>query len=473
MDIIAKFVDFIGELYTSLNSGALFFGSVGDLVRSIVDILLVAFLISWALIFIKQSRAWQLIKGIIILYVFAFICSLCGLQMVGFLFSNFLYIFAVMVVVIFQPELRRILETVGIKSFMSIRGVVGGGNLVENKDETSVLIDEICDACKEMCKTYTGALILLERSTKLDELLIQENTTKFDSSVTSVVLQSLFYKGAPMHDGAVLIRDGKIIAARCHINAPVTLHTLNRAGTRHKAAVAASEMGDTIAIAVSEERGKSSIAVNGNLVEMKNEEELRANLRYLFGLVENRDNKKSIGNAFKNFSKKKGSKEEVKVADAILAQGNGNEADSQVPSLGKKRKKKNKVSFVERILILVVSLLISTGLWVYIQINNNPVVSRTFTVPVEFSNQSISDDYKVSYPIDTVQVEIVGRQQTISQISANNIIATLDFSVIDTQEGAVAQENYNLPVIVESRDTDFYFRVEQMIPDKVPVYIYQ
>lgn len=471
MDIIAKFVDFIEELYRSLNNGYLFFGSVGDLVRSLCDILLVAFLIYWALVFIKQSRAWQLIKGIIILYVFAFVCSLFGLQMVGYLFSNFLYILAFMIIVIFQPELRRILETVGIKSFTSLRGVVGVSNSFENKDEYSVLIDEICDACKEMCKTYTGALILLERTTRLDELLIQENATKFDSSVTSVVLQSLFYKGAPMHDGAVLIREGKIIAARCHVNAPVTLHTLNRAGTRHKAAVAASEMGDTIAIAVSEERGKTSIAVNGNLVEMKNDEELRANLRYLFGLVETKESKRVFGKAIKNFSKKKSSKENVKVSDIIIAQSAENQ-NNTTPELGKKKKKKSGVSFLEKLIIVVVSLLISTGLWVYIQINDNPVVSKKFTIPVEFSNQSISEEYKVTFPIDTVEVEIRGRQQTISQISANNLVATLDFSNVNGED-VTGKETYDLPVIIESRDTDFYFRVEQKIPDTISVYIYQ
>ena len=108
-----------------------------------------------------------------------------------------------------------------------------------NSTELSAFINEICIACKEMGRSYTGALILIERKTKLDELLSQENVVQFDSSVTSSVLQSIFYKGSPMHDGGLLIRDGRIIAARCHVPLSVTMHALERTGTRHRAAIGA------------------------------------------------------------------------------------------------------------------------------------------------------------------------------------------------------------------------------------------
>lgn len=468
MEFIAKFLDFIKELFRSVSSGYLFFGSVADLIRSFCDIALVAFIIYWALVFIKHSRAWQLIKGIIFLYVFVFLCSLFGLQMVGFLFSNFLYIFAIMFVVIFQPELRRILETVGIKSFTSIRGVVIG-NQVENKELTEVVIDEICDACVEMCKTYTGALILMERNTKLDELLNQENTVPLDSTITSIVLQSLFYKGAPMHDGAILIRDGKIIAARCHINAPVTMHSLDRSGTRHKAAVTASEMGDTVAIAVSEERGKSSIAVNGRLYEMKNGDELKANLKYLFGISESQDTKKGLGKALKGLSKKKVAKESNKttrivVADSESKDETGVSKDSSIEY--KKAGSSSKPPISEKILLLIVSILISTGLWIYIQINNNPVITKHYIVPIEYDKNSI--EYQVSYPIENVEVEIVGRQNTLDKLTASDISATIDLKAAG--ETGVFDD---LPVIVQSKDSNVYFRVEQQIPSSISVTIYQ
>lgn len=467
MDSLTKFVDFIEELFKSLSNGYLFFGSIADLIRSFCDIALIAFLVYWALVFIKHSRAWQLIKGIIFVYAFVFLCSLFGLQMVGFLFSNFLYIFAIMFVVIFQPELRRALETVGIKSFTSIRDVVVG-NSVENKDQAVTLIDEICDACNEMCKTYTGALMLLERNTKLDELMTQENAVSLEATVTSMFLQSLFYKGAPMHDGAALIRDGKVIAARCHINAPVTLHQLERSGTRHKAAVAASEMGDTIAIAVSEERGKTSIALNGQLYEMKNTNELRANLMYLFGLSDVNENKKGIGGAIKGLSKKKSSKASANTTKVVVAQSEP-EVSSEKPNMANGiknfEKVNNRASASEKVMLLVVSILISTGLWIYIQINNNPVVNKHYTVPITYTNESLN--YQVSYPVDTVEVTIVGRQKTLEKITANSISATIDFSGIE--ESGV----FECPVIVESKDSKTYFRVEQQIPGNISVTVFK
>lgn len=463
MELLPKIIDFIEELFKSLNSGYLFFGSVADLIRSFCDIALIAFLLYWVLVFIKQSRAWQLIKGIIFLYCFVFVCSLLGLQMVGFLFSNFLYIFAIMFVVIFQPELRRLLETVGIKSFASMRGVVIG-NSVENKDQMISVVDEICDACKEMCKTYTGALILLERNTKLDELLTQENAVSLDAAVSSIFLQSLFYKGAPMHDGAVLIRDGKVIGARCHINNQVTLHSLERSGTRHKAAVGASEMGDTIAIAVSEERGKVSIAVSGILYEMKNTNELKANLKYLLGLSDANDSKSGISKALKGFSKKKSKNAKVSdnVPKIVVAQSdveNTNNSNSVTNVFKNSGNKLNKSSISEKVLLVVISILISVGLWIYIQIKNNPVITKHYVVSITYPDDVL--DERISYPIKTVDVELVGRQNTLNKISSSDISATIDFQSVS--DPAV----YKLPVIVESKDSSVYFRVEQQIPEEV------
>ena len=441
MSFVNKIADFINELFRSLSNGYLFFGGWGDLIRSVCDILLITFLLYWALLFIKQSRAWQLIKGIVFVVVFVLLCSLLGLEMVGFLFSKFLYVFAIMFVVIFQPELRRILETVGIKSFTSIKGVLVNSN--DHKTETTRFIKEISNACKEMARDYTGALILIERNTKLDELLMEENVVQFESSVTSNVLQSLFYKGAPMHDGGVLIREGKIIAARCHVPLSVTMHNLDRSGTRHRAAVGASEMGDTIAVVVSEERGKTSIAVNGKLYELK----------------------RAIGG-----KKKKRSKAQIANANVVVAQNepSGDDssfkmADSVQRGAESLRSKSRSSSIAEKIILAVLSLLISFGLWIYIQINNNPVITKHYEVPISYDNMSLDGDSYLSYPIEKVEVDIVGRQKVLDRLTSDDIVATVDDSSV---EGSGVTE---LPIIVSSKDSGVYFRVEQQLPETISV----
>ena len=209
--LISQIFEFLGELFNSLDKGTLFFGSFWDFIRYAVDIVLVTFLFYTLLMFIRQTRAWQLIKGIVLILVFVAFCGVVGLDMVGFLFNRLLYIVAILFVVLFQPELRRALETVGLRT-SSATNPFRHSESVMTKEELNSFIKEISSACKEMSRTYTGALILIERHTKLDELLSQENVVTFDSEVTNSVLQSIFYKGSPMHDGGLLIRDGRIIS---------------------------------------------------------------------------------------------------------------------------------------------------------------------------------------------------------------------------------------------------------------------
>ena len=367
-----------------------------------------------------------------------------------------------------------------------------------------------------MCKTYTGALILIERNTKLDELLTQENVVKFDSTVTNSVLQSIFYKGSPMHDGGLLIRDGKIIAARCHVPLSVTMHNLERSGTRHRAAVGASEMGDTVAVVVSEERGSCSIAVNGMLFEMLDEKELEANLSYLLGAGEYEHTKKGIGKVISKFRKHKHVEvrkapkaveiesnepdpdilekaedkvEETKaetgvaVAAAVTAQpavsakvdttASETAGVAPVPVNLKTRDAEEvsnaqRVSAFERVVFFVISLLLSIGLWMYIQINNNPVVSKTINVPISYSFTDTPDNIDVSYPIDSIDLTVVGRQNTIQSLSSSDIIASVDYSSLDGSKIGVVE----LPVVVKAKDSSVYFRIEQQLPETISVTVY-
>ena len=486
---ISQIFEFLGELFNSLDKGTLFFGSVWDFIRYAVDIVLVTFLFYTLLMFIRQTRAWQLIKGIVLILVFVAFCGVVGLDMVGFLFNRLLYIVAILFVVLFQPELRRALETVGLRT-SNATNPFRHSESVLSKEELNTFIKEISSACKEMSRTYTGALILIERHTRLDELLSQENAVSFDSEVTSSVLQSIFYKGSPMHDGGLLIRDGRIIAARCHVPLSVTMHSLERSGTRHRAAVGASEMGDTVAVVVSEERGKTSIAVNGRLFEMRSTQELEANLSYLLGLKEyGREQKSFIGKFIDRLHGKPVSEQEVlsqeevgKYAKSKAAQAASPVAETQVEIAGEtavpitiktkdadQTSNSKRVGTATRIVFLVISILMSLSLWIYIQIITNPVVTRNITVPIQYDQtENLPENMDVSYPIKNVDLEIVGRAGTVNSMTADDIVAAIDYSQLTAGDSGVVE----LPVTVSSKDGQVYFRVERQLPETVSVTVY-
>ena len=488
--LISQIFEFLGELFNSLDKGTLFFGSVWDFVRYAIDIVLVTFLFYTLLMFIRQTRAWQLIKGIVLILVFVAFCGVVGLDMVGFLFNRLLYIIAILFVVLFQPELRRALETVGLRT-SNATSPFRHSESVMTKEELNSFIKEISSACKEMSRTYTGALILIERHTRLDELLSQENVVTFDSEVTSSVLQSIFYKGSPMHDGGLLIRDGRIIAARCHVPLSVTMHSLERAGTRHRAAVGASEMGDTVAVVVSEERGRTSIAVNGRLFEMKTDRELEANLSYLLGLKEYGGEQKTfIGKFLDKFHGKSASDKEVlsqdEVGKSVKSKASASSApvvaETQVEVAGEaavpisirtkdadQTSNSKRVGTATRIVFLIISILLSLSLWIYIQINTNPVVTKNITVPIQYDQtENLPENIDVSYPIKTVDLEIVGRAGTLNSMTADDIIAKIDYSQLSEGDSGVVE----LPVTISGKDGNAYFRVERQLPETISVTVY-
>ena len=459
---------FISELFRSVSNGYLFFGSAWDIIRYAADIVLVSVLFYWIIRFMRQTRAWQLIKGVVLIVLFVICCGLFGLEMVNFLFNKLLYVLAFLFVVIFQPELRRALETVGLKTFGSFKNIISGPSQ-DDSTATSSFVHEIATACDEMAKDYTGALILIERTTRLDELLTQENVVKFDSSVTNSVLQSIFYKGSPMHDGGLLIRDGRIVAARCHVPLSVTMHNLERTGTRHRAAVGASELGDTIAVVVSEERGTSAIAVSGRLYEMKNIKELEANLSYLLGLSA-QGKKRGLSKLIKDIKVRNKKSSPKTSPDSVPVTERNGEGSAKGTVIRTKEAfesgNKEKLTLGQNLGIIAVSVILSLGLWMYIQINNNPVVTRNFTVDITYDDENTPETMKVSYPIKEVTVELVGRRSTIESITSDDIIATIDYSKVT--EAGVAE----LPIVVTSADRNVYFRVQQQVPETISVTVY-
>ena len=224
-------------------------------ITDFIDIAIVAFVIYHGIKLIRETRASQLIKGILVVVVFMYISGVLQLNAINFLLESTLQIGLIAILVIFQPELRRTLEKVGTAS---IRKIIKINDDAEEND-----IGEICSAVSKLASSKTGALILIERSTKLGDIMA--SGTAIDSRSSQSLLINLFVPNTPLHDGAVVIGDNRIKAAACLLPLTENKGFSKELGTRHRAAIGVSEVADCIAIVVSEETGTISMALNGSI----------------------------------------------------------------------------------------------------------------------------------------------------------------------------------------------------------------
>ena len=247
----------------------------------IIDILLVAYAIYKAMSLVRETRAVQLLKGIAILIIATQVSEWLRLNAINYLLKYVMQFGVLAMIIVFQPELRRALEKVG-------RSNIGTFLSFDSKEyDIDSTVNEICTAAKEMSESKTGALIVIERNTMLGEII---NTgTTVNANVSAQLLGNLFFKNSPLHDGAVIIRRDKIVAASCYL--PLTDdNTLNKElGTRHRAGIGISETADCAAIIVSEETGKISLALGGNLTRNLTAESLGTWLKKLLTSPEKTD----------------------------------------------------------------------------------------------------------------------------------------------------------------------------------------
>lgn len=223
----------------------------------ILDIVIMTFIIFKAVEFLRETRAGQLVKGIVFLlalYAFSIIFELVVLRWVlSAVFGSAI----VAVAIIFQPELRRLLERVGQTK------IANSGSIGDEREEVLNTVDCICKAAGQMQKSKTGALIVFERKTQLGEII---NTgTVIDAKASAAVINNIFYPKSPLHDGAVIVRDGRIYAAACILPLTPNTEISSQLGTRHRAAIGMTENSDAIVLVVSEETGTISIAFNGSI----------------------------------------------------------------------------------------------------------------------------------------------------------------------------------------------------------------
>jgi len=244
----------------------------------VVEILIITFLFYYMLVWIKNTRAWVLLKGIMVILLFVLVAAVFQMNTIIWIAKNTLSVAITAIVIIFQPEIRKALENLGQKNFLTsfFAFDFSKGEIAKFTDKT---INELVKACYEMGKVKTGALIVIE-----DEIVLSEyerTGIAVDGILTSQLLINIFEKNTPLHDGAVIVRGDRVVSATCYLPLTDSLSISKDLGTRHRAAVGISEVSDSLTIVVSEETGKVSIAMGGELYRNVDAEFLKNKLSFI------------------------------------------------------------------------------------------------------------------------------------------------------------------------------------------------
>ena len=246
-------------------------------VTDVIEIIIIAFVLYHIMVWVKNTRAWMLFKGIIVILIFLLIAALFQMNTILWLSGKVVNIAAIALVIIFQPELRNALERLGRKNFLTafFSFDFQKASTVRFSEKT---ITEIVKACYEMGKVKTGALIVIERDVMLNEYI--RTGISLDSLVSSQLLINIFEHNTPLHDGAIIVRGDRSVAATCYLPLSDNMELSKELGTRHRAAVGVSEVSDSMTIIVSEETGAVSLAVEGTLYRNIDADFLKSKLRF-------------------------------------------------------------------------------------------------------------------------------------------------------------------------------------------------
>ena len=245
-------------------------------VIDIIEILIISVLFYQVLIWIKSTRAWNLFKGILTILLFVLLAAIFRMTTILWLAEKTVNVGLIALVVIFQPELRNALSNLGGKNILGKFFSIGKNDEAKFSDKT---IDELIKACVSMGKVKTGALIVIEDEIKLHEYI--KTGIDVDGIITSQLLINIFEKNTPLHDGAVITRGDRVVSATCYLPLSDSLTLSKDLGTRHRAAVGISEVSDSVTIVVSEETGKISMAMKGQIYHDVDVEFMRKQLKYL------------------------------------------------------------------------------------------------------------------------------------------------------------------------------------------------
>ena len=244
----------------------------------VIEIIIIAVVLYNILLWIMNTKAWALLKGIIVVALFAVVAYLLNLKTILWIAGKTISVGIIALVIIFQPELRRALEQLGRKRFM-LRFFNFGDNSDKDERFSVKTADEIVDACYKMGAVKTGALIVIEQDIVLEEYI--KTGIPVDGIVTSQLLINIFEHNTPLHDGAVIIRGNRVVAATCYLPLTDNVNLSKAPGTIHRAGVGISEATDSLTIIVSEETGKVSVAFGGELIHDIDSDSLKNKLEYI------------------------------------------------------------------------------------------------------------------------------------------------------------------------------------------------
>ena len=244
-------------------------------ITDVLEIALISFFIYQFIVWIKFTRAYTLLKGILFVLLFILFAYILKMNTILWIIKNLSTILLTSVVVIFQPELRKMLEQLGQKKIMTTFFPLDAGKEVKERF-TDKTVNELVKACFDMGEVKTGALLVIEQNIRLNEY--ERTGINVDAVLTSQLLINIFEHNTPLHDGAVLVRGNRIVAATCYLPLSDNMELSKQLGTRHRAGVGISEVSDSLTIIVSEETGQVSVAENGKLSRGLTSAELRTAL---------------------------------------------------------------------------------------------------------------------------------------------------------------------------------------------------
>jgi diadenylate cyclase len=261
--------------------------TVWDFFRTVVDIAIISYVLYKIFYLLRETRAWQLLKGIALIIIVAKLTELVGLNTLAYLLNNTINYIVLAIIILFQPELRRGLEKIGRSRFKNMFNL---DDLDVRNNKIRSIIEEIIKTVTGLSEKRIGALIVFERDTKLEDWI--SSGTYLDANISYDLITNIFMTGSPLHDGAIIIRDDKIRAARCYLPLTQNTNLPTDLGTRHRAAIGITEQSDALSLIVSEETGKISFAENGKFYRILSIETLRKVMNEFLIEKEAQQNKK-------------------------------------------------------------------------------------------------------------------------------------------------------------------------------------
>ncbi|MCR5796393.1 MAG: diadenylate cyclase CdaA [Eubacterium sp.] len=259
--------------------------SIPDIgIIDIIEIVLLAFVVYHIIIWVKDTRAWVLLKGIVVLFIVWILASVMNMSVLLWIFQNAMVLGITAIIIIFQPEFRRALEQLGRKTFSGVFASSDTRDRIKYEDRS---IQEIVKATFEMAAVKTGALIVVEGNIQCREY--ERTGIPIEALISSQLIVNIFEHNTPLHDGAVIVRNDKIVSATCYLPLSDNVTVSKELGTRHRAGLGISEVSDSLTIIVSEETGLVSLAEGGKLTRGVDEDTLQRRLKKISGMKDDAD----------------------------------------------------------------------------------------------------------------------------------------------------------------------------------------